>query len=269
MSRQEKGVFPRAALLAALALAGTGCHPKAVGADAPIDRSSGALPEVHVPHLAPGAVVVDGKLDESAWARAGQTGGFVGPMDGRPSARSQVNGSARMVWDDANLYIGFTILDPNPVTPFSPSDVDPHLWEKASAVELMIQPGDFGDNADYYEIQVDTVGSIWDTHFDNYNQPIQRFPDGTTRFGHQEWESHAQKAAVVDRSGGRYFLEVAIPWSAFLASRTSSPPHPGDTWRMNFYSFRAGQSDALAWSPTLGRGNFHIASRFGKVIFDP
>jgi hypothetical protein len=212
---------------------------------------------------------VDGKLDESAWTHAGQTGGFVGPLDGRPHAESHVNGSARMLWDDTHLYVSFVVLDGDPTTPFTPSELDPHLWEKASAVELMIQPGDFGDNADYFEIQVDTGGAIWDTQFDDYNRPVQPQPGGGMRFGHQEWESHAERAAVVDRQAGRYTLEVALPWSAFQPTRAPAPPKPGDTWRMNLYSFRQGQRDALAWSPTLGRGNFHIASRFGKLVFDP
>ena len=174
-----------------------------------------------------------------------------------------------MLWDDTYLYVGFTVLDPAPTTPFTSADVDPHLWEKASAVELMIQPGDFGDNANYYEVQVDTVGSVWDTHFDDYNRPVERLPNGMTRFGHQEWEAHVVRATVVDKQAGRYTMELALPWAAFAPGRAASPPHPGDTWRFNLYSFRAGQSDALAWSPTLGRGNFHIASRFGKVTFDP
>lgn len=256
-----------AALVTAVIVAG--CHHHAAAPDAPIDRSSGALPELHVPHVPAGSIHVDGTLDESAWEHAGQTGGFVGPINGRPTPQSQVNGSARFLWDDTNLYASFIILDREPTTPFTPADVDPHLWEKASAVEVMLQPGDFGDNANYYEIQVDTVGSIWDTHFDDYNRPQEHLPDGSTRFGHQEWEAHAQRAAVVDPAAGLYTLELALPWSSFTPGRAPSPPKPGDTWRMNLYSFKQGQRDALAWSPTLGRGNFHIASRFGKVIFDP
>jgi hypothetical protein len=60
---------------------------------------------------------------------------------------------------------------------------------------------------------------------------------------------------------------MAIPWRSFTSARTAVPPHAGDTWRMNFYSFRDGQGDALAWSPLLGRGNFHRAQRFGRVRF--
>ena len=160
------------------------------------------------------------------------------------------------------------VYDPDPTTPFARNDVDPHLWERASAVELMIQPGDPGDNTNYYEIQVDTAGAVWDTQFDNYNSPIERGADeASTRFGHQEWMSHIERAAVVDRAGGKYTVEMAIPWSALANARAATPPHPGDVWRMNVYSFRDGQRDSLAWSPLLGRGNFHRASRFGRVAF--
>jgi hypothetical protein len=44
-------------------------------------------------------------------------------------------------------------------------------------------------------------------------------------------------------------------------------PSQGDVWRVNLYSFRDGQRQALAWSPILGEGNFHRASRFGRLRF--
>jgi hypothetical protein len=34
------------------------------------------------------------------------------------------------------------------------------------------------------------------------------------------------------------------------------------------YSFRDGQSQALAWSPLRREGNFHRAKRFGRLRFD-
>ena len=43
------------------------------------------------------------------------------------------------------------------------------------------------------------------------------------------------------------------------------PPKPGDTWRMNFYAME--NNGGTAWSPILGQGNFHKASRFGKVTW--
>ncbi len=231
-----------------------------------MDRSDGAIPTLRAPHLARGAITIDGRLDEPAWQRAGSTGGFVSPSDGRAVPDSRVNGSARLAWDDEALYVAVIVNDPHPSTPFRASEVDPHLWERSSAIELMLQPGDAGDNRDYYEVQVDTAGAIWDTHFDDYNQPITG-PESSRRFGHQEWLSHLRQASLVDRDNGRYAIEFALPWSSITGARSPVPPHPGDVWRVNLYSFRDGQSDSLGWSPLMHQGNFHRATRFGRVEF--
>lgn len=230
-------------------------------------RSDGRLPSLEIKKVRVGTITVNGVMDEPVWRETGTTGALVHPGTGRPEIRSRVNGAVRFVWDDENLYVGANIYDPDPQTPFSANDTDPHLWERASAVELMIQPGDPGNNSHYYELQVDPSGARWETRFDDYNQPITQGPNGQRLFGHQEWSTHMQTRAVITR-GRRYVIEMAIPWRDFDGGgHAAVPPRAGDYWRMNVYSFRDGQSDSLAWSPTLGQGNFHFSPRFGRVIF--
>ncbi len=245
---------------AALAL---GCARKG---PPPVDRSGGEIPSVCAARAPAGAVRVDGRLGEGAWSLAGETFAFVGPGDGRPSKDSKVNASARVLWDEANLYLAVVVEDGEPTSPFARDEVDPHLWERASAVEVMLQPGDFGDNRDYFELQVDVNGAVWDTRFDDYNAPIVRAPEGT-RFGHQEWDSKVQRAVEVDRAKGRYSVEIAWPWASLAGARVPVPPRLGDIWRINLYSFRDGQSEAMSFSPILGQGNFHRASRWGRLRF--
>ena len=43
------------------------------------------------------------------------------------------------------------------------------------------------------------------------------------------------------------------------------PPKPGEVWRINFYAMK--NNGGVAWSPILGQGNFHKASRFGRVTW--
>lgn len=230
-------------------------------------RSDGRLPSLEAKKVRPGTITINGVMDEPQWREAGTTGALVHPGTGRPEMRSRVNGAVRFLWDEQHLYVGANIYDADPQTPFAATDTDPHLWERASAIELMIQPGDPGNNQHYYEIQVDPSGARWETRFDDYNRPITDGPGGQRLFGHQEWSTRMQTRAVITR-GRRYVIEMAIPWSDFDgAGRASVPPRAGDYWRMNVYSFRDGQSDSLAWSPTLGQGNFHFAPRFGRVIF--
>lgn len=236
------------------------------------DRSDGRLPEVVAPQVAPGAITVDGRLDEPAWQSAGKTGPFVDPGSGRPAPESPVAADARLAWDEVHLYLGVVVRDANPGSPFHRDDVDPHVWARASGIELMLQPGDFGDNRHYFEVQVDVAGAVWDTRFDDYNQPRRQI-GGLTTFGHQAWQSHVLRAVRVDRAKGRYVVELALPWAALRGPLTAArprlavPPRAGEVWRLNLYSFRDGQRAALAWSPILGQGNFHRASRFGRLRF--
>lgn len=209
---------------------------------------------------------LDGRLDEPVWKTATVLGPFVDTGRGRDvSAKHPVAASARVGWDERYLYLGFVVGDGKPVAPFRRDDVDPHIWGSASAVEIMLQPGDPGDNRDYYEIQVDTVGAVFDTRWDDYMTPVRGQQPFRT-YGHQEWSCAAERGATVE-AGRSYTLEVALPWSAFVAGRTAIPPRPGDVWRMNLYSFRDGQNVALGWSPLRGEGNFHRSSRFGRIRF--
>ncbi|HEY3358981.1 MAG TPA: carbohydrate-binding family 9-like protein [Polyangia bacterium] len=265
--------MPRLAPLALAVLTAAGaaaCRRAPDHAPIPVrDRGDGVLPELQVARVAPGAIRVDGVLDEAVWRGAGNgTLALVHPRSGQPESRSRVQGAAWLAYDDQFLYVAARIDDPAPQAPFPAGAVDPHVWARSSGVELMLQPGDPGDNRDYFEIQLDTGGALWTTRFDDYNRPITRDAAGRpARFGHEDWDPPIRHGQRVHR--GWYALELALPWSAVAPARGPVPPRPGDVWRANVYSFRDGQRDALAWSPLLGRGNFHYAPRFGRLVFGP
>ncbi len=249
----------------------TGCTrgsaPPGEGNEPVRSRADGVIPSLTIKRVRAGAITIDGKMDEPLWREGGTTGALVHPGTGAPEPRSRVNGAVRFLYSDEFLYVGANIYDRDPQTPFAPETTDPHLWERASAVELMIQPGDHSDNQRYFELQVDPAGARWETYFDDYNHPRAQGPDGAMHFGHESWRTSMQTRAVVTR-GQRYVIEMAIPWRDFDSpGRATIPPRAGDVWRMNVYSFRDGQSDSLAWSPILGQGNFHFAPRFGRVLF--
>jgi hypothetical protein len=263
-------VTPRLRLLALVlvALASGGCRRGAGHEPIPQrDRSDGALPEARVARVAPGAIRVDGVLDEAVWrGPANSTLALVNPRSGKPQPGSKVQGAAWLAWDDESLYLAAVVDDPAPQAPFAPDAKDPHVWSASSGIELMLQPGDPGDNRGYFEIQIDTAGALWTTRFDDYNRPIERDAAGkAVRFGHEDWDPplrHAQRVHA-----GWYAIELQLPWSAVAPARVAVPPRPGDVWRANVYSFRDGQRDSLAWSPIMGKGNFHFAPRFGRLVF--
>jgi hypothetical protein len=212
-------------------------------------------------------IKIDGKLDEEAWRTAPTAGPFLDVRTGRPNSAFPVNGSVKVLWNSDALYLGFDVKDPDVVGGFDAKQKDPHLWTK-DTVEVMVDPDGDGDNKDYYEIQVNPQNLVFDSRFEDYNLP-KKEPDGP--FGHQEWSSQLKSAVTVngtlDNSADKdqgYVAEVMIPWKAFDKAK-KAPPEIGDTWRINFYAMEA--NSGVAWSPILGQGNFHKASRFGRIQF--
>ena len=225
-----------------------------------------AIKELVATKLAPGVVVtIDGRLDEPAWATAADTGPFVDVGSGQSNPGIPVQGRAKLAWDDQFLYVGFEIKDKRVHGGWPAGAKDPHLWEK-DTVEIMIDPDGDGDNKDYYEIQINPQNLVFDTQYDDYN-----FPNGNGRgpFGHEEWSagltSAVQVHGTIDNDADvdeGYTVETKIPWVSFTKAHPS-PPALGSTWRMNFYAMKS--NGGTAWSPILGMGNFHRASRFGRV----
>ncbi|MBI4703060.1 MAG: carbohydrate-binding family 9-like protein [Deltaproteobacteria bacterium] len=236
-------------------------HPPEAVAPAPV-------PELEVRAQAKGTlIVIDGVLDEPAWQSAAPTGPFVHPGTGRYSAGQPLGGSARLTRDQQHLYVAIEAEDATVHGGWPADAVDPHLWEK-DTVEIMIDPDGDGDGDDYYEIQLSPQGLVFDSQFDHYNQP-RGGPSGP--FGHEEWSAQVERAVKVhgtidddsDRDRG-YTVEARVPWRALHKARRS-PPAPGDRWRMNFYVMQ--DNGGVSWSPILGQGNFHRASRFGRVVW--
>jgi hypothetical protein len=217
-------------------------------------------------HLASSAIItIDGRLNEPAWREANGTGPFVDVGAGRENPALPSQGSARVLWDDECFYVGFEVADKKVHGGWPAGAKDPHLWEK-DTVEIMIDPEGDGDNKDYYEIQINPQNLVFDTQYDDYNSPNG---NGRGPFGHEEWSANLTSAVVIhgtvdddsDVDQG-YTVEAKIPWASFTKAQ-HAPPLAGSTWRMNFYAMK--NNGGTAWSPILGMGNFHRASRFGRV----
>jgi len=133
---------------------------------------------------------------------------------------------------------------------------------------MMVDPDGDGDNKDYYEIQINPQNLVFDSQFDAYNEPKTE-PDGP--FGHQEWSANLKSAVALDGTVDKstdedrgYTVEAMIPWKSFSKAKTL-PPELGSSWRVNFYAMK--NNGGVAWSPILGQGNFHKATRFGRIVW--
>jgi len=240
-------------------------------------RAATDLPSMTPLKLAAGEkMVIDGKDTERAWTET-PAQAFVDVGSGRSAAAYPVTGQVRVAWDDENMYVLIDVRDPDVVGFFTDKAAQPKSWTVTGqpmtwtkdTAEIMIDPDGDGDNLNYYEIQVNPANKVFKSQFDSANSPKVE-PLGP--FGHEDWDPKMKSAVLVrgsiDKQGDRdegYSVEVALPWAAFEKGAKVRPPKPGDTWRMNFYAME--NNGGTAWSPILGQGNFHKASRFGKVTW--
>ncbi len=207
------------------------------------------------------AIRVDGRLDEPAWRSAAESSVFVNTMTG---ASAEPRATARVLFDDDALYVGFDVADD--FLKNSLTGRDAHLWGE-DCVEVMVDPD--GDGANYFELQVSPTGEVFDTFYDTRRVPQP--------FGHLDWNAAIEARATPrgtpndDADDQGYSVEMRIPWSSFRygsAPAMGTPP-AGSTWRVNFYVMdtrRDGSQRAVGWSAPLV-GDFHVPARFGRVRF--
>lgn len=224
---------------------------------------AGGEPAAPLPRLmarrAASAIKIDGKLDEGDWKETETSPAFVNTMTGAPAL---FKADVRVLYDDKQLYLGYTVEDEYLKSTFEKDD--DHLWEQ-DCIELMVDPD--GDGKNYFEAQVAPTGHVFDTRYDSRRQPRP--------FGDTAWSSKMTARTVLrgkvndDDADEGYDVELAIPWSAFAAGGgDGKPPVAGATWRMNFFvmNTRAKDQRACGWSPPL-IGDFHTLGRFGRVVF--
>jgi hypothetical protein len=247
----------------------TGVTPKAAE-----EHTQSEPPTLTVPKLAQNAkVTIDGKGDDAAWAGAPSTGPFVDVGTGKPNTSFPVNATAKLLWDDKNLYVLVQVQETDFYTGFTDAKAQaedftaagqPKLWTK-DTIEMMVEPDAAGDNHDYYELQINPQNKVFKSQFDTLQQP-NGGPNGP--FGHEDWDPKLKSAVQIQKGAdGKptgYSVEAAIPWAGYTKA-AHHPPTPGEVWRVNFYGMK--NNGGVAWSPILGQGNFHKASRFGKVTW--
>jgi len=219
------------------------------------------VPELRVSRAA-GAITLDGNLTEAAWATAVRTGPLVNTMTGEAAGDTEARATARLLWDDTNLYVGFEVTDQNVVDPST--NRDDHLWDN-DAVEVMLDPN--GDGRNYFEFQVSPRNRLFDTRYDTARQPAP--------FGHLDFNPGVRSGVQVrgtidnpDDNDNGYTAEIAIPWADVNQGLAHMPPVAGDSLRLNLFVMdkpKSGGQRAAAWSAPR-RGDFHTLDRFGRIV---
>ncbi len=218
-------------------------------------QTAQALPEYHV-HRTPRPPIIDGILTDKVWSLA-EAVTLRGSFDGRkPTLRTE----ARLLYDDAFLYVSFDCEDPDVWGTMLKRD-DPIYNEEV--VEIFIDAN--ADGRTYNELEVSPNNTLFDAYFPERRQGMDT-----------SWDSGAKTAVQVrgtlndpsDHDEG-WSVEMAIP-IARLAEVPHLPPQRGDRWRFNLYRLEhLGRKtiEGQAFSP-LFVGDFHHLPRFGWLVFD-
>lgn len=236
-------------------------------------------------------IVIDGSLSDPGWSGAEWSDDFV-DITGDPKRAPRFRTRVKMAWDDEFLYVGADLEEP-------------HVWgtitEKNSVMfedndfEVFIDPD--GDGLDYYEFEINALGSIWELSL-----PKPYGEGGVPVLGCNlpGLQSAVHVRGTLNNPSDEdegWSVEVAFPWAGLAQYNKGrvTPPRPGDTWKVNFsrvqwkHEIVAGgyvrvpphgtpiaeslnpeeqehPEDNWVWSPQ-GAVNMHLPLLWGEVVF--
>lgn len=181
-----------------------------------------------VARRATGPIVLDGRLDDAAWAAAAPIGDFVRV---RPDfiRATDFPSVVHVLFDDEHLYIGAFHRDTAGPRGLRMPDLRRDFTPPESDV-FGITIGSLGDHRTVYQIQVTPLGSQGD---------VQAFDGGAT-FSFS-WDAMWRVRTTQSDSG--WVAEIAVPWTSLRYAPDLT------TWDINFVRNSRRVAQWTAWAP--------------------
>ena len=204
------------------------------------------------------AIVVDGKLDDPAWAAAPAVT-FLFPWKERAEPKRKT--TARLLWDDRYLYVGYECEDTDITAQYTERD-DPTYED--DAVEIFINPRPSA--LDYYGLEMNVRAVLYD-YVNLWGRKMIKSVD----FVGVQLATNIR--GTLNMSGDRdegWSLELAIPWRNFADLTRELPPAPGAMWTAGLNRLdgpRSNRSLSMWSDPERPSGGFHVPQRFGQLVF--
>ncbi|MGA3012484.1 MAG: family 10 glycosylhydrolase [Bacteroidales bacterium] len=226
-------------------------------------------------------IVADGLLNEPDWSRAEWSGDFV-DITGKPGLKPSLRTRMKMLWDDDYLYIAAELTEP---------DIWATILKRDSVIfrdndfEIFLDPD--GNGLNYYEIEVNALGTIWDLMltkaYKDHGVPIT------------SWDLKGLKTGIhingslndPSKPDTSWIVEMALPMGELMkGKKPESQPGEGVQWRVNSsrVEWKTEIQDASykkkkdpetgnplpeqnwVWSP-MGEIAMHIPERWGRLEF--
>jgi len=215
-----------------------------------------------------GPPVIDGRLDDAAWARAAPMSGFTQrePQDGQPaSERTEV----RVVFDDEALYVGVWAFDSRPAEIVPGERIRDYQVEQSDNVILIFDT--YKDEQNGFVFGTTPAGIEYDGQVANEGQGGGRFGGGGGGGGggqrrfqsgagggfNKNWDGSWTVAVSLDGEG--WYAEFRIPFNT-LRYGADSP-----SWGFNVARRIRRLNEESFWSPVPREFNLYRLNYAGDL----
>ena len=200
-------------------------------------------PRSYVCYKTPSPIIMDGKLNDSAWIASDWTDSFV-DIEGSLKPKPFYDTKVKMLWDDNYFYFGAQMEEP-------------HIWAtlkmrdtvifKDNDFEIFLDPD--GDTHNYYELEVNALETEWDLLL------LAPYHD-QSKVAVDSWDIPGLITKVnldgtlndpTDRDIG-WSVEIAIPWIALEECAPNKIPVEGEQWKVNF--------SRVQWDVEIAEGKY-------------
>lgn len=184
--------------------------------------------------------IIDGKLDEECWQKAGVAKDFVEYKTGAPAGQKT---EVYLLYDRENLYIGFRCFESelNKLVGTYKNENDPVYLD--DAVEIFISPFMISIDRNYYHFVTNVLGTKYS------------LVHAEVRYGSKHEKLDWDVKTGIEQNA--WIAEFRIPFST-LKLRGKNDKF----WRVNFCrEARASHRETSSWS--FCAGSFHNPDRFG------
>jgi hypothetical protein len=212
---------------------------------------------------AKGRIMIDGKLNETAWDDSVEIKDFVVFWQKR---RAKTPTTARLLWDERHLYFSAEMQDADLYG--TVKEKNGQTWNN-DVFELFFKPGGEGAKGrHYYEFQVNVLNTQLELFLPS------RGSGGYQRFGPETnlgMESAVRFKGTMNNwkdEDSDWTVEGRFPWKAFDA--TGGRPEEGAKWRFALcrYDYSvAFESPELSSTAPLTAPNFHHYEDYGELVF--
>jgi len=189
--------------------------------------------------------VVDGRLDDAAWAAAPWEGDFVQhqPYEGREPTEKT---SFKILYDDKYLYVGVRAEDSQPAT------IDRRMSRRDSADgdKITFAVDSLFDHLTAYVFSVNAAGVKADQLIVN---------DGVTNNGEEDMSWDPIWDTAVSRDGGGWSAEMRIPFSQIRFGNK-----PEQVWGLEVQRFLFRLNETTLWQP-IPRDAPGLVHMFGEL----